>query len=182
MLLRPMCASFVGTPHLFRSTAKTYLPAFPLCLRSRAICSACNANPPEPGYLEREIERARREKRPYNIDKSKLTPVERQQLRLRSRAIPLLADSEPLDIVYEDDTFLAVCKPSFIKMHPSHRFEGGSLLNRAIGYLGYQPWLLHRLDMVSFSFLVTFYAISRRAYFLVLIQASPETFMRASIH
>lgn len=105
------------------------------------------------GYLEREIEAARLEKRPYRIDKSKLSGRERQLLRLRSRAIPLVADTDPLDIIYEDDVFLVVSKPSFVKMHPSHRFEGGSLLNRAIGHLGYQPYVLHRLDMVSFFFL-----------------------------
>lgn len=98
--------------------------------------------------MEREIAAAQRDRRPYRIDKSKLTPVERQRLRLRSRAIPLVADFDPLDIIFEDDTYLVVNKPSFIKMHPSHRFEGGSLLNRAIGYLGYTPRLLHRLDMV----------------------------------
>lgn len=69
-------------------------------------------------------------------------------LRLRSKSIPLVADSEPLEILFEDDTFLVVNKPAFLKMHPSHRFEGGSVLNRAIGYLGHPPQLLHRLDMV----------------------------------
>lgn len=92
--------------------------------------------------------RARREARPYNIDKSKLTPSQREELRLKSKSIPLVADKEPLEILFEDDKFLAVNKPAFLKMHPSHRFEGGSLLNRAIGYCGYTPWLLHRLDMV----------------------------------
>lgn len=99
------------------------------------------------GYLEREMQAARREKRPYNIDKSKMTQAEIQQLRLRSRAIPMVADKEPLDIIFEDEYFLVVNKPSFIKMHPSHRFQGGSLLNRAIGYLGRTPFILHRLDM-----------------------------------
>lgn len=97
----------------------------------------------------KEMEQARKEARPYRIDVSKLTAQEREQLRLRSRAIELVADKEPLDIVYEDVDFLVVNKPGFLKMHPSHRFEGGSLLNRAIGYLGYPPYLLHRLDMVG---------------------------------
>lgn len=98
-------------------------------------------------YLEREMAAARREKRPFRIDKSKMTPVELQKLRLRSKAIPMVVDHDPIDVLHEDDTFLVVCKPSFIKMHPSHRFQGGSLLNRTIGYLGYAPCLLHRLDM-----------------------------------
>lgn len=100
--------------------------------------------------LSREIEAARAEGRPYRIDKSKLTEQERQLLRMRSRAIPLVAESLPLDIVFEDDTFLVVSKPPDLKMHPSHRFLGGSLLNRAIGHLGYAPRIVHRLDMVRF--------------------------------
>lgn len=118
---------------------------------SRARCVAAQAADTEPAgnyNMASEMEQARREARPYNIDKSKLTPVEREQLRLRSRAIPLVADKDPLDIIFEDDRFLVVNKPSFLKMHPSHRFEGGSLLNRAIGHCGYAPRLLHRLDMV----------------------------------
>lgn len=98
--------------------------------------------------LEAEIQQARKEARPYRIDKSKLTAAERQTLRLRSRSIPLVADSEPLDVIYEDDVYLVVNKPSFLKMHPSHRFEGGSLLNRAIGHCGFAPKVMHRLDMV----------------------------------
>jgi len=95
-----------------------------------------------------EMEQARKEARPYRIDKAKLTAAEREELRRRSRAIPLVADKEPLEVVHEDDDYLVVNKPSFLKMHPSHRFQGGSLLNRAIGHCGYTPKLLHRLDMV----------------------------------
>lgn len=119
-------------------------PSLPSDVVPAKACSTSNGG----SYLEREIEAARREKRPYRIDKSKLSDRDRQLLRLRSRAIPLVAESDPLEIVYEDDVFLVVSKPSFVKMHPSHRFEGGSLLNRAIGYLGYEPCILHRLDMV----------------------------------
>lgn len=130
--------------------------SLPLDIVSCKSRSASN----EGSYLEREIEAARREKRPYQLDKSKLSDRDRQLLRLRSRAIPLVADSDPLEIVYEDDVFLAVSKPSFVKMHPSHRFEGGSLLNRAIGYLGYEPRILHRLDMVGHTNLPPFFLFS----------------------
>lgn len=36
-----------------------------------------------------------------------------------------------------------------------YSFEGGSLLNRAIGHCGYAPNILHRLDMVRFLLLKT---------------------------
>lgn len=125
-----------------------------LCRRRQLMCSlpggTANVNA-EAFSVATEMERARKEARPYNIDKTKLTPREREQLRLRSKAIPLVADKEPLDIVFEDDRFLVVNKPSYLKMHPSHRFEGGSLLNRAIGHCGVAPKLLHRLDMVRRS-------------------------------
>lgn len=50
-----------------------------------------------------------------------LSPAERERVRLRSKAIPLVADNDPIDIVFEDDDFLVVNKPDFVKMHPSHR-------------------------------------------------------------
>jgi 23S rRNA-/tRNA-specific pseudouridylate synthase len=60
------------------------------------------------------------------------------------RSIKLVADSEPLNVVYEDGQFLAVLKPAGLRSAPVHRFMGGSALNRMIGYLGYEPHLLHR--------------------------------------
>jgi len=60
------------------------------------------------------------------------------------RSIQLVADHEPLEVIYEDDHFLAVSKPPGLRSAPAHRFEGGSALNRMIGYLGYEPHLLHR--------------------------------------
>lgn len=101
--------------------------------------------------LEKEMRQAKKEARPYRIDKSKLSDKEKQKLRLHSKSIPLVADSEPLDVIHEDDNFLVVNKPAFLKMHPSHRFQGGSLLNRAIGHCGFAPYLLHRLDMVRLT-------------------------------
>lgn len=112
------------------------------------IATASNSQSPNPSSLEAEIAQAARERRCYNIDKSKLTPKERQELRLRSKAIPLVVDNDPLDVIFEDANFLVVNKPAYLKMHPSHRFEGGSLLNRAIGYCGFMPYILHRIDMV----------------------------------
>lgn len=129
-------------PRISISRSPRLFPSLPI--HYRPCCSVL----PEWSGLRHEIEQARRERRPYRIDKCKLTQQEQHYLRLRSKAIPLVADSDPLDIVYEDDTFLAVSKPSFLKMHPHHRFLGGTLLNRAIGYLGYAPHILHRLDMV----------------------------------
>lgn len=116
------------------------------CVTTRKCRAVVSQLSPE---LANELESARREARPYQIDRSKISNIEWEMVRRRSKAIPLVADSEPIDVVFEDDNYLAVNKPSFLKMHPAHRFEGGSLLNRAIGYLGYTPWLLHRLDMVS---------------------------------
>lgn len=69
----------------------------------------------------KEFETARREARPYRIDVKSLSPVEREELRRRSRAIPLVADKDPLEVVFEDESFLVCNKPGFLKMHPSHR-------------------------------------------------------------
>ena len=61
-------------------------------------------------------------------------------------------------MVYEDDVWLCANKPPFVRTAPRHRFEGNSMVNRAIGYVrgksGAQdgppqenPRVLHRLDM-----------------------------------
>jgi hypothetical protein len=60
------------------------------------------------------------------------------------RSIRLVSDSEPLDVVYECSTLLAVNKPPGLRSAPVHRFMGGSAVNRMIGYLGAEPYLVHR--------------------------------------
>lgn len=55
------------------------------------------------------------------IGATPLSPQERQHQRLRSKAIPLVADAEPLDVIFEDENYLVVNKPAFVKIHPSHR-------------------------------------------------------------
>lgn len=72
-------------------------------------------------------------------------------LRLLERAprsIRLVADAEPLQVVYEDAYFLAVSKPPGLRSAPVHRFMGGSAVNRMIGYLRAEPYLLHRCGRV----------------------------------
>ena len=65
-----------------------------------------------------------------------VTPARvRGMLRRASRAIPLVADVEPLDVVHEDDELLVVNKPPGLRFHPVHRFEGNSLLSRVIGHV-----------------------------------------------
>ena len=56
-------------------------------------------------------------------------------LRKASKAIPLVADSEPLDVVFEDEELLVVNKPPGLRFHPTHRFEGNSLLSRCLGHV-----------------------------------------------
>lgn len=60
------------------------------------------------------------------------------------RSIKLVSDSEPVEVVYESSTLLAVNKPAGLRSAPVHRFMGGSAVNRIIGYLGAEPYLLHR--------------------------------------
>ena len=70
------------------------------------------------------------------------------------RAIPLVVDHDPLDVVYEDKALLAVNKPPFVTTSPRHRWQGGTMVNRALGYLGYEPKVVHRLDMNTTGVLV----------------------------
>jgi 23S rRNA-/tRNA-specific pseudouridylate synthase len=71
-------------------------------------------------------------------------PSSHDATRAGAAATALVADTDPLEIVYEDEAFLVVSKPQFVKMHPAHRFEGGTLVNRVIGYLNYNAHAAHR--------------------------------------
>lgn len=86
----------------------------------------------------------------YRRNRESMSPEEyntwRQDIRKRSLAIPLVVDFDPIHVVYEDDDLIAVAKPGGLKVHPAHRFVGGTLINRVNGYLGYPPKTLHRLD------------------------------------
>lgn len=68
-------------------------------------------------------------------------------LQFAMRAVPLAADNIPVEVIYEDDDLLAVNKPPGVITAPKHRFTGGSLVNRIIGTLGFEPLTIHRLDM-----------------------------------
>lgn len=63
------------------------------------------------------------------------------------RAVPLAADTEhAVEVLYEDSDLLAVNKPPGVISAPKHRYTGGSMVNRVIGRLGFEPLTLHRLD------------------------------------
>ena len=68
-------------------------------------------------------------------------------LKAAMRAVPLPADHDPIEVVFEDDDFIALNKPYGIITAPKHRYVGGSMVNRIIGNRGLEPAVLHRLDM-----------------------------------
>jgi 23S rRNA pseudouridine1911/1915/1917 synthase len=69
-------------------------------------------------------------------------------LKAAMRAVPLPADHDPIDVVFEDDDFIALNKPYGVITAPKHRYVGGSMVNRVIGNrAGLEPAVLHRLDM-----------------------------------
>ena len=76
-------------------------------------------------------------------------PLSRAQRLFQSaqRSIPLVADHDPIDVIYEDDDFIAVNKPWGVVTAPKHRYTGGSMVNRIIGARGLEPAVMHRLDM-----------------------------------
>lgn len=91
-------------------------------------------------------------------------PVNRtaKLLQFAARCIPLPASSDPVDIVFEDAAFVAVNKPPGVRSAPHHRFSDSSMVNRLIGYLGYPPHLLHRLDMDTSGALLSLYCRDSR--------------------
>ena len=82
----------------------------------------------------------------------------RRMLKAYSKATPLAADDTPVEVLKEDAAVLALNKPPGLRSTPRHRFEGNSLLGRAIGHLQRaagvtrlpeegMPRVVHRLDM-----------------------------------
>lgn len=63
------------------------------------------------------------------------TPRAADLIRRGRKALPLVADDEPIEVLYEDSRVIAVNKPPHLRFHPIHRFKGTSLLNRVIFHL-----------------------------------------------
>jgi hypothetical protein len=75
-------------------------------------------------------------------------PRAERLLRFAMRAVPLPADTDPVEVIYEDDMLIAVNKPAGVITAPKHRYVGGSIVNRLKGHMqGLEPAVLHRLDM-----------------------------------
>ncbi|WP_201346756.1 RluA family pseudouridine synthase, partial [Lactobacillus nasalidis] len=51
-------------------------------------------------------------------------------------------------VIYEDDNVLVIDKPKGQKTHPNQG-ENGTALNDCASYLGYSPYIVHRLDMLT---------------------------------
>ena len=63
------------------------------------------------------------------------------------------AENGPLDIVYEDEHMLVVCKPAGLVVHPAPGHYSGTLVNRLLGHTRLasrgapiRPGIIHRLD------------------------------------
>ena len=73
---------------------------------------------------------------------------------------PLMApEAVPLDIVYEDDHFLALNKPAGIVVHPTYGHTHGTLMNALLWHArawpdGQRPSLVGRLDKLTSGILV----------------------------
>jgi 23S rRNA pseudouridine1911/1915/1917 synthase len=64
---------------------------------------------------------------------------------------PPTAESLPLDVVYEDDDLLVVCKPAGMVAHPTSRQRSGTVVNAVLGRgrddeADWSPRLVQRLD------------------------------------
>ncbi|KAA6428675.1 MAG: hypothetical protein FRX49_01550 [Trebouxia sp. A1-2] len=66
----------------------------------------------------------------------------RAAFKMAQRAIPLVADLDPVEVIYEDEDIIAVNKPAGVISAPKHRYTGGSMVNRLIGYLGLSSCLV----------------------------------------
>lgn len=59
-----------------------------------------------------------------------------------------LASGHQPQVVYEDDNVLIIDKPAGQKTHPNEN-ETNTALNDCTTYLGYHPYITHRLDMLT---------------------------------
>ena len=72
-----------------------------------------------------------------------------------SRSLAIPPNATPLQILWEDEDLLVVNKPAGVSAVPRHRFEGNSMVNRAVHHLkGRAPYVLHRLDFGTSGVLV----------------------------
>ncbi len=54
----------------------------------------------------------------------------------REAALDVVPEEIPLNVLYEDDHFLAINKPAGMVVHPSFGHSSGTLVNAVLGYLG----------------------------------------------
>jgi len=92
----------------------------------------------------------------------KVKPLDEVKIMLTfpKREVELIGEDIPLDIVYEDDSFLIVNKPSGMVVHPGHGNYSGTMLNGLIKHFennninNFQPGLVHRIDKNTTGLLV----------------------------
>ena len=87
---------------------------------------------------------------PQEIAEALDLPVQRAErlLRFAMRTVPMPADDDPVDVLFEDEAIIAVDKPAGVITAPKHRYMGGSMVNRLKGWMnGVEPAVIHRLDM-----------------------------------
>ena len=102
-----------------------------------------------------------------------------------AQPIPLLAESIPLDVVYEDSALLVVNKPSGMLTHPTGRERTGTLVNALLAHCGdslsgingmIRPGIVHRLDRETSGLLMV--AKTDAAHFHLSAQLKEKTARR----
>lgn len=73
-----------------------------------------------------------------------------ERIQQTLQAIPMVADTGDLKVLFEDEDILAVYKPPAMAVTPRNRNRGGALLNRAVHHARSAglstPHVVHRLD------------------------------------
>jgi len=68
--------------------------------------------------------------------------------------MPFIKDEMTLPVLYETEQVIVVSKPAGMRVTPFVRFAGGSVLNQVAGYLGTEPFCVHRIDNFTSGCLV----------------------------
>ena len=92
---------------------------------------------------------------------------------------PPAAESLPLDVVYEDDDLIVVCKPSGMVAHPTSRQRSGTVVNAVLGRTragvgDWSPRLVQRLDRDTSGLMI----IARRAEVHTALQRNRDDIVK----
>lgn len=91
----------------------------------------------EIAFFSRDATGRRLKKSPADVAELLALPPPRSSRILKEalRRVPIAEDRAAVDVLYEDEHVIAVNKPPRVRSTPRHRFEGSSVMQRAMSHI-----------------------------------------------